>query len=184
MTSKLFLSALLCGGMAFAQEKMIDVQRSTITIHVLKAGLLSALGHEHWVSAPIASGTYDDGAAPRVEFKVEAAKMQVKPDPKVNAKDEASIQKDMQEMTLESAKFPEIRFRSTSIVKSGAQWKVAGTLTLHGVSKTVNLDVRKTGDAYAGQTKIKQTEFGIKPATAAGGSIKVKDEIEIAFEIR
>jgi polyisoprenoid-binding protein YceI len=167
-----------------AAEKAIDVVHSTITIHVLKAGLLSALGHEHWVAAPIASGTYDDGTAPHIEFKVQAAKMLLKPDPKVNAKDEATIQKEMQEDVLESAKFQAIQFRSSSIQKAGAGWKVEGTLTLHGVSRTVKIDVKKNGDAYAGMTKIKQTDFAIKPATAAGGSIKVKDEIEVAFEIR
>jgi len=175
---------LLVAGCAVAQEKAIDTQRSTITIHVLKAGLLSGFGHDHWIAAPIESGKYDEGAAPKVEFKVLAAKMQVKPDPKVNAKDEAAIQKDMQEMTLESAKYPEIAFRSTSIAKSGGGWKVDGILTLHGASKPVKVDVKKSGDAYAGQVKIKQTEFGIKPISVAGGTIKVKDEIEIAFEIR
>ena len=180
---------ILCGLLfgvsgAIAQDKGIDVQHSSITIHVLKAGLLSALGHDHWINAPIASGVYNDSGVPRVEFKVEAAKMRVKSDPKIDAKTEASIQKDMQEMTLESAKFPEIAFRSTSIVKAGAQWKVEGTLTLHGVSKMVKMDVKKTGDAYSGHAKIKQTEFGIKPVSVAGGTIKVKDEIEIDFEIR
>jgi hypothetical protein len=45
------------------QEKAIDTQRSSLTIHVGKAGLLSAAGHEHWVNAPIASGTVDDRSA-------------------------------------------------------------------------------------------------------------------------
>jgi hypothetical protein len=38
-----------------AQEKAraIDTQRSTITIHVGKAGLFSMAAHEHWVSAPL-----------------------------------------------------------------------------------------------------------------------------------
>ena len=38
---------------AMAQERAIDTQRSTITIHVGKAGLLSMAAHEHWVSAPV-----------------------------------------------------------------------------------------------------------------------------------
>jgi hypothetical protein len=36
-----------------AQDRAIDVEHSTITIHVGKAGLLSAAGHEHWVTAPL-----------------------------------------------------------------------------------------------------------------------------------
>jgi polyisoprenoid-binding protein YceI len=108
----------------------------------------------------------------------------VKPDPKVDAKDQAQIQKDMQEMTLESSKYPQIVFRSSNVVKSGAQWKVDGTLTLHGITKPVHADVKKTADSYTGRTTIKQTDFGIKPVSVGGGLVKVKDELEIEFQIR
>ncbi|MEO8028962.1 MAG: YceI family protein [Bryobacteraceae bacterium] len=180
---RLLVFAALGVASVAAQDKAIDVSRSSITIHVSKAGLLSAFAHDHWIKAPIESGAYNE-SSPRVEFKVLAAKMEVKPDPKVDAKDQAQIQKDMHESTLESAKFPDIRFRSTSIVKSGDVWKVEGMLTLHGMTKPVKLDVKKSGDAYTGTAKIKQTDFGIKPVSVAGGTIKVKDGLEVAFEIR
>jgi hypothetical protein len=46
-------------------EQAIDTERSSLTVHVGKAGLLSAAAHEHWVNAPIAGGTIDgDGARP------------------------------------------------------------------------------------------------------------------------
>ena len=119
-----------------AQDRSIDVERSTVTIHVGKAGLLSAAGHEHWVTAPISSGAINDSNAPRVEFTVETAKMRVKPDPKVDAKTEAQIQKDMEEMTLETARYREIAFQSSHIEKAAeGEWRVDGTLSLHGVSK-------------------------------------------------
>ena len=60
---------------ACAEEVAIDVQRSTITIHVGKAGMLSAAGHDHWINAPISSGTLAESPAPHVEFTVETAKM-------------------------------------------------------------------------------------------------------------
>ncbi len=99
-----------------AQERPIDTRHSTITIHVGKAGLLSAAAHEHWVNAPIASGVIDEASA-RVEFKVLSASMTVKPDPKIDAKIHDQIQKDMEEMTLDTAKYPEIAIRSTRVDK-------------------------------------------------------------------
>jgi polyisoprenoid-binding protein YceI len=169
---------------AAAQETPIDVQRSTITIHVGKAGLFSAAGHDHTIIAPISSGTIRDSAAPRVEFTVATAKMTVQPDPKVDAKTQAEIQKDMEEMTLETKKFAEITFRSTRIDKlAEGQWKVEGDLSLHGVTKPVSLAVKRTGDSYTARTTLKQTTFGIKPITVGGGLIKVKDEVEIDFAI-
>ncbi len=98
---KLCAAFLAVVGVAAAQDTPIDVQRSTISIHAGKAGLLSAAGHDHLISAPISSGTIREGAAPHVEFKVETAKMTVQSNPKVDAKSQAQIQKDMEEMTLE-----------------------------------------------------------------------------------
>ena len=165
------------------QERPIDTGRSTITIHVGKAGLLSAAGHEHWVNAPIASGSFDV-TNPRVEFTVESAKMRVKPDEKVSEKDQAQIQKDMEEMTLDVAHYREIKFQSTRVEKTGdGQWRVDGTLSLHGATKPVTINVTRVGEAYTGKTTLKQTDFGIKPVSVAGGTIKVKNEIDVQFMI-
>src|SRR5580658_4871264 len=90
-----------------AQEEAIDAQRSTITIHVGKSGLLSAAAHDHTINAPISSGTLRESGTLHIDFIVETAKMTVKPDPKVDAKTQATIQSDMEEMTLETQKFPE-----------------------------------------------------------------------------
>jgi polyisoprenoid-binding protein YceI len=167
-----------------AQEKAIDTQRSTITIHVGKAGLLSAAAHEHWVSAPIASGVIDEGGAARVEFRVLSASMMVKPDPKVDPRTHDQIQKDMEDMTLDTARYPEIAFSSTHVEKvAESQFKVDGVLTLHGASKPVTVYVRHEGDSYIGRSVIKQTDFGIKPISIGGGMIKIKDPIDIDFVI-
>src|ERR1700678_3572964 len=85
-----------------AQEKAIDTQRSTITIHVGKSGLLSAAAHDHTITAPTSSGTILESGTPHIEFRVETAKKTVQPDPKNDAKDKATIQTHIEEMTLET----------------------------------------------------------------------------------
>jgi polyisoprenoid-binding protein YceI len=170
--------------MAAAQDTPIDFQRSTITIHVGKTGMLSAAGHDHTINAPISSGTIRESQAPYVEFTVATAKMSVQPDPRVDAKTQAEIQKDMEETTLDISKFPEITFRSSRIEKlADGQWRVAGDLSLHGVTKPVTLTVTRIGESYKAHTTLKQTDFGIKPVVAAGGMIKVKNDVEIDFQI-
>ena len=181
------LAVSLVGGAA-AQDTSIDVERSTITIHVDKAGLFSAAGHEHWVSAPISSGTIRETPPASVEFNVQTAKMAVKPDPKVDAKTQAQIQKDMEDLTLETRKFPQITFRSSRVDsranKSGdGQWEVTGDLSLHGVTKPISLTVKRTGEAYTAHTVLKQADFGIKPVSVGGGLVKVKNEVDIDFQI-
>jgi YceI-like domain len=176
--------ALLACSALFGQERAIDTQRSKITIHVGKSGLLSGAAHNHTVDAPIASGTIRESAPPHVEFTVEAAKMAVEPDPKIDAKDQATIQTHMEDMTLDANKYPQIVFRSSRVEKlPGGEWKVDGDLTLHGITKPVTLTVKQTGDEYTTQTVLKQTDFGIKPISIGGGIIKVKNEIELDFQI-
>ncbi len=180
---RLFAAAGALAGPVWAQPRPIDTQRSVITIHVGKAGLLSAAGHEHTVTAPIASGELDDSAAPRAAFTVDAASLQVQPDAKVSAKDQAEIQNNMQTKALESARYPRIEFRSTAAAAKGADaWHVDGILTLHGVSKPIGVEVRRQGGAYTADVRLKQTDFGMQPISVAG-VVKVKNELDLHFEI-
>ena len=183
-------TAIVAAGQLMAQEKTqeraraIDTGRSTITIHVGKSGLLSAAAHDHTINAPISSGAIQESGTPHVEFRVETARMTVKPDPKIDAKDQATIQTHMEELTLETKKFPEITFRSSHVQKlAEGQWKVDGDLSLHGVTKSVSLTVKQSGDSWTTHTILKQTDFGITPISIGGGIIKVKNEVEIDFQI-
>jgi len=85
---------------------------------------------------------------------------------------------------LDVARFPEIAFASTSIAATAPdRWSVAGRLTIHGQTNIVSFPVRRIGDTYSGEVTIKQRDFGIEPIRIAGGAVKVKDEVKIAFEI-
>ena len=167
------------------QGKPIDTQRSALVIHVGKAGLFSAVAHEHWVTAPIASGTVNDaGATSSVRFVVDAATLRVRVDENLNAKDLTEVQSNMQNKVLESAKYPHIVFESTRIQGVGADaWRVYGNLTLHGATRPVTVDVKHENIAYVGMIRVKQTDFGIQPIRIAGGVVKVKNELEIRFQV-
>ena len=166
-------------------EQAIDTERSFLTVHVGKAGLLSAAAHEHWVNAPIAGGTIDgDRARPAVWFTVDARKLSVRPEKGVSDKDRAEVQSNMQSKVLESSMYPDIVFRSTEVRRAGALvWGVSGDLTLHGVTKPVSVDVTRQNDAYVGTVRIKQTGFGIQPIKIGGGVVRVKDELEISSRV-
>ena len=168
--------------LAKAQDKTIDVQQSTITVHVGKTGIFSVAGHEHTVDAPIESGSLNDSDSPRVEFRVAAAMLKLRAEGD-DKKNQAEIQQTMQEKVLESARYPDIAFQSSNVEKSGDNvWRVMGTLTLHGVSKPIEVNVKREGSAYTGNATIKQTDFGIQPINV-GGVVKVKNELQIAFRI-
>jgi|SRR5579863_7126948 len=168
---------------AAAAEKPVDIEHSTIRIHVGKAGLFSAAGHEHWVTAPIAEGNLDEGEPAHISFRVDARKLTVENDKDLRPDQQAEVQRTMQTKVLESDQYPEIDFRSTSVEKTGeATWTVRGDLTLHGQTRQVSSTVQKQQAAYAGHCQIKQTDFGIHPISV-GGVVKVKNELEIEFSI-
>src|ERR1700722_3977632 len=96
----LLAGALLAALPLLAQDKSLerglDTRRSTITTHVGKSWLLSGAAHDHTINAPISSGTVRESTAPHIEFTIETAKMTVKPDPRIDPKDQATIQTHME----------------------------------------------------------------------------------------
>jgi polyisoprenoid-binding protein YceI len=176
------LSVLLWGVDASAQ-KAIDTQHSVLTVRVYKAGAFSAFGHEHTIRAPIQSGTFDENKG-SVEFVVDTRALRVV-DSDVSDKDRSEIQNTMLgAKVLDSEQFHGIRFHSTEVTRgSENRWTVNGDLTLHGQTHPVKLDVERHDGRYRGSARLRQSEFGIKPVTVAGGTIKVKDEVRVEFEI-
>ncbi len=168
---------------AQSPKRPINIQHSTLKVFVFKSGLFSAFGHNHQIAAPIEEGsvTLDP---PGVEFRVATCKLRVL-DPDVDADERAKVQATMEgPEVLDCARFPEIRFQSTAVEKAGAdQWTVRGTLSLHGQSRPVTVAVKKQGARYVGSATLKQRDFGMSPVSVAGGTVKVKDEIKIEFEI-
>jgi polyisoprenoid-binding protein YceI len=166
-----------------SSQKPIDTERSVLTVRVYKAGLLSAFGHEHEIRAPIQEGGFDEDKS-SVEFVVDARTLRVL-DSDISDKDRAEIQATMLgPKVLESEKFPVIRFHSTDVNRLGeGKWTVHGDLTLHGQTHPVKVAVERVAGRYHGSAQLWQKEFGIRPVTVAGGSIKVKDEVRIEFEI-
>ena len=169
---------------ARAQGRGIDLARSTMTVHVYKSGLFSALAHNHEIEAPIESGEVKDAESSSVELRVKADKLRVV-DEGVADGTKAKIQETMQSaQVLDVSRFPEIRFRSTAVENRGSgHWIVTGNLDLHGQTHPVTVEVFLKDGSYRGAATLKQTEFGITPVTIAGGTVKVKDEIKVEFSI-
>lgn len=168
---------------AQSKGKDIDVEHSSMTIHVSKSGLFSFAGDNHEIRAPISSGTVNE-TAKTVELRVESAKLTVL-DPNLAASKRAQVQQEMLgPHVLDASRFPEIRFRSTQVSEEkSSSWRVTGDLTLHGQTHSITLHVNNSAGHYRGKISLKQTEFGITPISVAGGTVKVKDELAIDFDI-
>src|SRR5437762_1547224 len=168
---------------ALPQTRPLDAARSSITIRVGRSGVFSFAGDNHVVRAPLASGSVNE-ARKTIEFKVQSKSLRVE-DPGRAADKKAQIQERMlgPEM-LDSDHFPVIQFRSTSVSGAPADLRVAGNLTLRGQTRPVEAKVQQIANGHwRGTAALKQSAFGIKPISLAGGTVKVKDEVKLEFEI-
>jgi polyisoprenoid-binding protein YceI len=91
------------------------------------------------------------------------------------------------------AKFPTATFASTTVVKNGTHLTVSGNLTLHGVTRPVQLDVdgpsapvpgmdKKPHSGFSATTTINRKDFGVGPAVpvaVVGDEIKLTIELEV-----
>jgi polyisoprenoid-binding protein YceI len=166
------------------QKHQIDAERSAITVHVYRAGLFSAFAHDHEIAASIAEGWIEFSKSPAAELRMDARQLRVL-DPNLAADKRSEVRNTMEgPKVLDSSRFPEILFRTTVVEKSGSdRWVVHGILFLHGQTHPVVTEVREVEGRYRGSTTLKQGDFGIKPISIAGGTVRVKDEVRVAFEI-
>jgi polyisoprenoid-binding protein YceI len=97
---------------------------------------------------------------------------------------------------LDVEKFPSITFTSTSVApgKGSDEWVITGDLTIHGVTKPVDLKVELSGVAadpwgndraiYEAETEIDREAFGLSwNQPLAGGGVLVGKKIKIELDI-
>ena len=178
-----YLWVVLAAVPVFPQARPLDTARSSITIRVGRTGVFSFAGDNHLVRAPLASGSVNE-AGKHIEFKVQSKSLRVE-DPGTAADKKAQIQERMLGPdVLDSEHFPVIQFRSTSVSGAPADLRVAGDLTLRGQTRPIEAKVQEIAKGHwRGAASLKQSAFGIKPISIAGGTVKVKDELKFEFEI-
>jgi polyisoprenoid-binding protein YceI len=85
---------------------------------------------------------------------------------------------------LDASKFPQIWFNSTEVRPlEPDRWLIHGNLDLHGRVRPVVVKVVRENGRYRGSTTLLQSDFGISPISIVGGTVKVKDEVTIEFDI-
>jgi Uncharacterized conserved protein len=169
--------------------------QSTFTVQAFAEGLLSAFGHDPVLAIKDFSGEVQFVPG---SFEAASVKMTVKADSivlstEVKEKDRIEMEQTMREQVLEIAKYPEIVFVSsnisvTKLAEGRYRARVIGDLTFHGATQKnlwITPEVTVSGESLSakGVFSLKQTDFGIKPFSAAAGTIKLKNELKFSFDI-
>jgi polyisoprenoid-binding protein YceI len=172
----------------------IDAGRSQFTVQGKAEGMLSMFGHD-----PVIAIRGFGGDARCVPGTLESASllMLVKADSlavvnKVSEKDKRELERAMREEVLEISRYPEIVFMSTNVsanrtAEGHYRTRIVGQLTLHGVTREQRIDAQVivNGESLRarGEFSLRQTDYNIKPVSVAGGTLKMKDELKLSFDI-
>ena len=173
----------------------IDSSTSRIEVRTSSAGLLSVFGHDHTIATQAVSGFVDlverDFEHATVEVSIRADSLAVVDEG--SRKDRPEIEAEMRENVLDVAHHPAIVFRAAraSAKPLGpltSEIALTGTLELCGAKREITVHVRiglDGGELQArGGFDLSQSDFGIHPTSAAGGTVKVDDKVRIELDIR
>jgi polyisoprenoid-binding protein YceI len=173
----------------------INASKSRFMVHANRTGPLWFKGHSHRIAARDFSG--EASLTPNVlnpaslEMTVKSESLE-ETDPEFTQEQKNIINKELDDIVLESAKYPEISFKSTQVTGQLANpWtfeiRITGDLTLHGVTKqiTIPASVTLSSDSFraVGEFDIDRDDFGVKATSAFHGTIRVKNNIKFVFDI-
>ena len=185
---------IFCSAPLFGAQRVCAVPgQGYFRIHVGTGGFFGAFAHDHSVEAKKIMGcaTIDETDVTRSSIKLEFPSADIRViDPKESEKDRAEVQRTMETDVLRVSEYPSITFESTAVERTGDanRMRVRGNLTIRGKTLPVVIPLTLThleeGTYRAtGEYRFKQSSFLIKPIQLAGGTVKVKDELETQFEI-
>lgn len=172
----------------------LDPGRSTFIVQANRAGMAYFKGHSHRIAVKDFEGeaslTLETVNPASLTMSIRAASLE-ETDPIFTAQQKGIINKELNEIVLETAKYPEILFKSTDIrgsLKNGAfDVKVGGDITLHGVTRHIVIPATVTldGDTFRakGEFDLNRKKFGVNATDAFHGLVRVRHTLRFVFDL-
>jgi len=163
-------------------------------VRAFSGGLLWFKGHDHFIAVRDFSGE-----AQLTPDAVTPASLQItaRADSLVETRDvfteqqKQIINRELREIVLETAKYPEITFKSMDVTGKlvGGQFeaKIGGDLTLHGVTRRIIIPVQVTlsGDTLraVGEFTVNRGDYNVHATSAVHGLVRVRKKLKFTFDI-
>ena len=177
------------------QRYRLDASQSKFIAHAMAGGLLWFKGHDHLVAVKEFTGearlTPEQINPASLEITAKTGSM-VETSNVFTDQQKQIIDKELREIVLQPAQYPEIVFRSTQVSGkklSADQYdlNITGDLTLHGVTRQISIPTKITvtgSDLRAmGEFSIDRGDFKVKATSAFHGLVRVRDKIKFTFDI-
>ena len=180
-------------GFAIARYRL-ESSQSRFMVHAFAGGLLWFKGHDHFIAARDFSGEAQLtlGASPPASLQMTVrAESLVETSDVFTEQQKQIINKELREIVLEPAKYPEITFKSTDVTGqlTGSQFeaKIGGDLTLHGVTRHIVIPAQVTlsGDTLRaqGEFTINRGDYNVHATSAFHGLVRVRGKLKFTFDI-
>jgi polyisoprenoid-binding protein YceI len=174
----------------------IDPAASIAVIHVHSGGALARLGHEHVVASHDVTGYVDRSAAradlyvalDRLTVDEPALRQQAHLDANLTEDAIAGTRRNMLTRVLDASRYPFAALQVTAVEGDAAMRMARVRLTLHGVTRMLDVPVALQMSArdysVSGRFTLRQSEYGIVPLSILGGAVQVADPVDIEFRLR
>jgi polyisoprenoid-binding protein YceI len=173
---------------------LIDPTASRFTVQAFATGMLSSFGHNPTIGMRDYDGeiqfvpeTFEHAL---VRLTVRTSAMEVLDEMKND--DRKKLEKEMYENVLDVEHFPVVVYESKEIAVQNLGSdvflaRVTGELSFHGVTQRHSVEGRVTNMGsmlrISGEFPLRQSVYGMKAFSFAGGALRLKDELKFKFEL-
>jgi hypothetical protein len=175
----------------------IHTPESYALVRVGRAGRLKNLGHDHAITSEDIEGLVmlrDDPAASRADLLIPLQSLVVdKPEYRAQIGLEGEVSEsaidgtssNMQDKVLESAIYPWVQVSARFVSAQSDPPTLSVSVMLHGATfeyrVPVDLQVEPDRLVVKGELTMQHEDFGLTPFSAAGGLLKVAEQLDLQF---
>lgn len=169
---------------------LVGPQSGRLLVKTTRTGLGAKAGHDltievtRWRGNVVVDAASPAGSSVSAEVDVDSLEVRegtggVKP---LTDSDRADIRKMLRKI-LNSGRYPAITFASSRVSGTAESFRIDGDLTIAGVTQPVTLEGRLAADRARGSAVVVQSRWGIRPYSAFLGALKLRDEVEVQFDV-
>jgi len=177
----------------------VDPQQSRIFLRTGRDGPMKAAGHDHVIASADVEGLVllsGDPQKSRADLRLPLQQLVVDDpanrerfglEPELPESAVEGTTRNMQEKVLESGLFPWATVNVRVLSLQDAQADLDVSVTVHGstfdyrVPAVLAIDPESLG--VSGSMTLSHVDFGLTPFSAAGGLLRVADDIEVVFDL-
>jgi polyisoprenoid-binding protein YceI len=172
----------------------VDTRASQFTVQAFASGMIAIVAHSpkiairDWAGEIRASSPALDDLSIRVRIRSKSLEVL----DELRDDDRRELHRVMNKEVLESDRYPEVQFDSSEVISQKTatdqyRLSVQGKLKLHGITNdqsfvsqvSLGVDTARAQGSFT----ILQTDYDIRIASIAGGSLKLQDELKFYFYV-